>query len=241
MYEWPRNLINEIGTRYFTEFIGEEIDIETVGISEYTIAMIAEVMTTLSEREEKCIYLHFRDGKTYSECGKLLGGVCTERARQIAVKGIRKLKHPARAKKIAISLGDVTMRMLKLVEREEKHLEEHREMNARIAYLESAVAVLMKCVEGAPAKLHAEGLNDSIENLDISVRAFNLLWRAGIRNCADLIDALNTNPAEIYNLRNMGDKTYKELVEYINHYFGLNLPTTMHEILERMKNNEKNN
>ena len=241
MYEWPRNLINEIGAEYLGNLINEKYDIKTVEIGAHTTAMISEVMTTLKEREEECIYAHFRDGKTYSECGKMLGDLSAERARQIVVKGIRKLKNPARAKKIAISLGDITTRMLKLVEREEKHLEEHKEMKARIEYLESAVAVLMKCVEGAPAKLHAEGINDSIEILDMNIRAFNVLWRAGIMNCSDLVNELKTNPANIYNLRNMGDKSYKELVECVNQYFGLDLPTTMHEILERMKNNEKNN
>ncbi len=64
---------------------------------------IADVLLTLTDREEKVIRLRFglEDGKsrTLEEVGQLFG-VTRERIRQIEAKAIRKLKHPSRSKKL---------------------------------------------------------------------------------------------------------------------------------------------
>ena len=66
---------------------------------------LEEVLSTLSEREEKVLRLRFGldDGRarTLEEVGKEFN-VTRERIRQIeqAVKALRKLKHPTRSKKL---------------------------------------------------------------------------------------------------------------------------------------------
>ena len=70
---------------------------------------IAEVLLTLTEREEKVIRLRFglEDGKsrTLEEVGQLFG-VTRERIRQIEAKALRKLRHPSRSRKLKDYMGD---------------------------------------------------------------------------------------------------------------------------------------
>ena len=64
---------------------------------------LAEVLKTLTPREEKVLKLRFGldDGnpKTLEEVGKEFN-VTRERIRQIEAKALRKLRHPSRSKKL---------------------------------------------------------------------------------------------------------------------------------------------
>ena len=64
---------------------------------------LAEVLKTLTPREEKVLKLRFglEDGnpKTLEEVGKEFN-VTRERIRQIEAKALRKLRHPTRSKKL---------------------------------------------------------------------------------------------------------------------------------------------
>ena len=64
---------------------------------------IGEVLSTLTEREEKVIRLRFglEDGRsrTLEEVGEQFD-VTRERIRQIEAKALRKLRHPSRSKKV---------------------------------------------------------------------------------------------------------------------------------------------
>ena len=64
---------------------------------------LAEVLKTLTPREEKVLSLRFGldDGnpKTLEEVGKEFN-VTRERIRQIEAKALRKLRHPSRSKKL---------------------------------------------------------------------------------------------------------------------------------------------
>ena len=70
---------------------------------------ISEVLSTLTEREEKVIRLRFglEDGKsrTLEEVGQMFG-VTRERIRQIEAKALRKLRHPSRSRKLKDYMGD---------------------------------------------------------------------------------------------------------------------------------------
>ena len=64
---------------------------------------MAEVLSTLTPREEKVLRLRFglEDGRsrTLEEVGKEFN-VTRERIRQIEAKALRKLRHPSRSKKL---------------------------------------------------------------------------------------------------------------------------------------------
>ena len=53
----------------------------------------------------------------------------------------------------------------------------------------------------------------SIEDLDLSVRAFNCLKRAGIANVGEILEKLERDESELLAIRNFGQKSLDELKE----------------------------
>lgn len=53
----------------------------------------------------------------------------------------------------------------------------------------------------------------SIEDLDLSVRAFNCLKRAGIANVGEILEKLERDESELLAIRNFGQKSLEELKE----------------------------
>jgi len=52
-----------------------------------------------------------------------------------------------------------------------------------------------------------------IEDLDLAMRAYNCLKRAGITTVGEIIERLERGPAEILAIRNFGQKSLVELIE----------------------------
>ena len=103
--------IGEEDDSHLGDFIKDERNVspEEYATNELLKDEIAEVLQTLTEREEKVIRLRFglEDGKprTLEEVGQMFG-VTRERIRQIEAKALRKLRHPSRAKKLKDFLSD---------------------------------------------------------------------------------------------------------------------------------------
>ena len=103
--------IGEEDDSHLGDFIRDE---KTMGPEEYaTVEMLKEelknVLSTLTEREEKVLRLRFGldDGqcRTLEEVGQIFG-VTRERIRQIEAKALRKLRHPSRSRKLKDFLTD---------------------------------------------------------------------------------------------------------------------------------------
>ena len=81
--------------------IGYNIQLEREGLGH--LATNADVLKTLTPREEKVLRLRFglEDGRprTLEEVGKEFN-VTRERIRQIEAKALRKLRHPSRSRKL---------------------------------------------------------------------------------------------------------------------------------------------
>ncbi len=103
--------IGEEDDSHLGDFIKDERNVspEEYATNEMLKDEIADVLLTLTEREEKVIRLRFglEDGKsrTLEEVGQMFG-VTRERIRQIEAKALRKLRHPSRSKKLKDYLGD---------------------------------------------------------------------------------------------------------------------------------------
>ncbi|MDA1329957.1 MAG: DNA-directed RNA polymerase subunit alpha [Chloroflexi bacterium] len=67
--------------------------------------------------------------------------------------------------------------------------------------------------EQEDARLSSEVYDTPIENLDLSVRVFNSLKRAGITTVGEVLDLLNKGEDAVMSIRNFGDKSRDELVE----------------------------
>jgi len=103
--------IGEEDDSHLGDFIKDERNVspEEYATNELLKDEIAEVLLTLTEREEKVIRLRFGldDGKskTLEEVGQIFG-VTRERIRQIEAKALRKLRHPSRSRKLKDYMGD---------------------------------------------------------------------------------------------------------------------------------------
>jgi len=97
--------IGEEDDSHLGDFIKDEHNMspEEYTTNEMLKDEIADILLTLTEREEKVIRLRFglEDGKarTLEEVGQIFG-VTRERIRQIEAKALRKLRHPSRSRKL---------------------------------------------------------------------------------------------------------------------------------------------
>ena len=97
--------IGEEDDSHLGDFVPDERNMspEEFATNEMLKDEIADVLLTLTEREEKVIRLRFglEDGKsrTLEEVGQMFG-VTRERIRQIEAKALRKLRHPSRSRKL---------------------------------------------------------------------------------------------------------------------------------------------
>ena len=62
-------------------------------------------------------------------------------------------------------------------------------------------------------RLSSEVYDSPIENLDLSVRVFNSLKRAGITTVGEVLDLLEKGEDSVMSIRNFGEKSMDELVE----------------------------
>ncbi|MGH2582389.1 MAG: DNA-directed RNA polymerase subunit alpha [Anaerolineales bacterium] len=67
--------------------------------------------------------------------------------------------------------------------------------------------------EFGDSRLSSEVYDTPIENLDLSVRVFNSLKRAGITTVGEVMELLEKGQDAVMSIRNFGDKSMDELVE----------------------------
>ena len=168
-------------------------------------------ISTLTEREEDVIKLRFKEGLTLRETGQRQN-VTQERVRQIEAKAIRKLRHPTRKRlMLATPLSEV------------------QEIQERYNLLAREHDLLVKAFELLQGKSTPEGIEKiaraatwmqtDIESLGFSVRTYNCLKRARKDTLRDIVEM---TPAQLQNVRNLGRKSFEEVVDTLKQ-FGLSL------------------
>lgn len=164
-------------------------------------AGLEHVLSTLTEREQQAIAEYFGNGGTLESTAKLWN-VTKERARQIIAKAVRKLRHPMRFKIIKYGLDGWNRR--KAIEQEDLMLD------AQEAMLIHRRAIVEQLLDEKVEKY----TGTTIEDMNLSVRTYNCLGRAGIRTLNDLLDYARNNGEEgLYRIRNLGRKSVAELYE----------------------------
>lgn len=150
----------------------------------------------LNEQERKVLKEYYFEGMTYDDIAEEFG-LTRERIRQIIAKGLRKLRHPARA---AILKQGI-----------------HLYSESR-NYYNSEKARLIFEAEKTKAMYEVSGTRSfdvrdlSINELDLSVRAYNCIRRAGILTIGDLLD---TDLDTIIKVRNLGRRSLEEICEVL--------------------------
>ncbi|MBR1453318.1 MAG: hypothetical protein IJ593_01550 [Lachnospiraceae bacterium] len=172
---------------------------------------VEAVLNTLTNRE-KIVLAKRISGVTLAKVGEELG-INSEMARQIELKAVRKLRHPARMQVLEFGL--------EMQEKCETELEEQKRQlkNKCVESLKKSdseynnlmnVARNDKLAEIKGISEHTNLSADSIDNLNLSVRPRNCLRHAGINSLYDLAKLRSRDLAKI---RNLGRLSYLEIAE----------------------------
>ena len=193
--EYPYNLI-------------KDLELEPCECFEHFNERLEFLLTkfVITDREEKIIRLYYIDGKTFEEIGKYFG-TTRERIRQIHSKAIEKLKLFKK-----YFYGGKWCSMEELAKEEyKKFLETQKSFRT----YESAKQYILQYESGVFLPIREQ----KIENLDLTMRSYNCLKRAGIRTIGEL---LNFSYYDLIKIRNLGRKSMKEILDTI-HDLGLKL------------------
>ena len=193
---YPFNLIYAI----FQPANAEDFDF----IGHINLAGIMEATKTLHDREQKVLELRFRQGLTLKETGAEFG-VTTERIRQIEAKALRKMRHPSRWKQYRM------IEMEKLWEAEKA-----------VSGLELENLTLRRKLDGIEAASPAPPPTPTppkpevyLDEMNLSVRSFNCLRRAGYDKLSDLA---GVKMSELAVVRNLGKRSLEEIVAKLKEY-----------------------
>ena len=148
-----------------------------------------DMVSTLSEREKEIVFTRWKYKFSLVKTGKEFG-LTPERIRQIECKIFRKLRHPTRAEFIKSGRDIEAERQNKLQEIIKQKEEKYR---------------------------NCEFDKIKIEELDFSIRPFNVLKRAGYNTLKDLLLATDEDFSKI---RNMGPHSMNEVKDKIKQYKG---------------------
>ena len=211
---YPYNLLEEV--------FGDQV--EWIDDEDHR-AGLDKALSTLTEREQQIIQFRYFEQKTLDETCKQFG-VTRERVRQCEAKAIRKLRHPARQNMIIFGYeGASEYSGLKNKERElherESILKEREERLVNIlARLKPILEEMDMWGENASetkeTSIEYSTMKLPIENLDLSVRSFGCLRRAGAFNVEDVVKIVESG--KLLHVRNLGRKSAEEIITKLAEY-----------------------
>lgn len=166
----------------------------------YSPGIIEDVMhKALTERENKVLQMRYEWGMTLNEVGVEIG-ITQERVRQIEAKAFRKLHY----RTYHYELECVPKKELRGAQLQVEHYK------AQADYLQRELDRIRGIVPAQREEMEKKStlLETPIENLDLSVRSYNCLKRAGIQTLGDLC---GKTYAEMMKVRNLGKRSLAEI------------------------------
>lgn len=180
-----------------------------------------EILDTLSEREADVIKRRFALKTPHETCAEIGNsfGLSRSRVSQIERKALRKLRHPCRSRHIVNlyrSRADFRSEIAELNERLKEAHNETADVKKELDALTHDYNLLIEKYNlptGNDAKNGTKPetsnyLELPIEYLDLSVRSYNSLNRAGIKTIHDLTQKMRW---EMERIRNLGRKSLEEV------------------------------
>ena len=192
--EYPENLLSQV----FVNGLPTELPDDVALVLEYII------QKTLTEREGRVLDMRYKRYMTMAAIGDEYG-LRAERIRQIEAKAVRKLRHPSRSKYILMGMEGYINYL-----RDTAVDERLREYKKEIISLEKKIDELTD-TEYEEEKNELE--NAPLAELDLSVRTFNILYRAGYSTVKELLDA---DAEKIVSLPNLGLKNFSDLIDVLS-------------------------
>lgn len=200
MEEYPQNLLDEIANAPYTDS-ENRVEWEEPLPTDFA-QTLAYVLAGLTEREQQVIELRYKKQMSYVQIGRELG-VSGERVRQVGVRALRKLCHPSRRSLLIRGIRG--------------WVEDAREAGRQCAMSEAVtqLAAALKTDAGKAKATEVLGGETPIEDAGLSARATNVLLRAG---CKTLGDVAEHTESEVMRFRNMGRKSFEEIVAKLAEY-----------------------
>ena len=192
--EYPKNLLSQV----FVNGLPTDLPDDITLVLEYII------QKTLTEREGRVLDMRYKRYMTMAAIGEECG-LRAERIRQIEAKAVRKLRHPSRSRYILMGMEGYINYL-----RDTAVDERLREYKKEIISLEKKIAELTD-TEYEEEKNELE--NAPLAELDLSVRTFNILYRAGYSTVKELLDA---DAEKIVSLPNLGLKNFSDLIDVLS-------------------------
>lgn len=192
--EYPENLLSQV----FVNGLPTEMPDDVALVLEYII------QKTLTEREGRVLDMRYKRYMTMAAIGEEYG-LRADRIRQIEAKAVRKLRHPSRSRYILMGMEGYINYL-----RDTAVDERLREYKKEIISLEKKIAELTD-TEYEEEKNELE--NAPLAELDLSVRTFNILYRAGYSTVKELLDA---DAEKIVSLSNLGLKNFSDLIDVLS-------------------------
>lgn len=195
--EYPKNLLYAVR--------GGMEDDDPTELTEDVIAGIQYALSTLKERERYVIIERYKGKRKLRSIGEDLG-VKPERVRQIINKAERNLRHPRNM--TFMTKGVIGyIRKVNAIEYERGYKKGYDE-----GYEQG--------MSDAPNGIVKAGMSITlaslpIEVLDLSVRAFNALKRAGYNSIGDIVPLTHR---EMIHIKNLGPKQRQEVATGLRHY-----------------------
>ena len=210
---WPYNLVEAVGAKLSDPILRSDQE-----------EGLMRALGTLPPRTQEVLLEYYRDGNPLPVVGAA-HNVTQERIRQILAKGIRLLAHPSRVKLIEEGYDETLAReRAALQERQTKYAKEISKVDAALAALDEKrrLIVLLRGRLDELVKWDAErrkipddgspaSKDLPIDEMYLTVRAYNVLHRAGINTLGQLVEAYQSD--RLLGLRCMGRKTYAEITE----------------------------
>ena len=195
--EYPRNLLLAIRGGWEQE--------EPTELTSDVLAGIEYALSTLNEREQLVLCRRYKEQKTLREIGEEIG-VKQERSRQIETAALRKLRYPRNMRFITKGVDG--------------YIKERCKVEYERGYQVGYNAGYQQGVDEASNGVSKAGISVTIvslpiEALDLSVRSFNALRRAGYVTIGDL---LKVNEKDIIHIKNLGIKQRQEVAVSLYRY-----------------------
>lgn len=209
MVTYPFNLVAAIfGECDLIEFIEKEKYVFTEDAEEG----LKDALKTLTEREQSVIEMRYAGLMKLEDVANEFN-VTRERIRQVEAKALRKLRHPLRSRAILLGKNGLKKREeCNIINESIKELERQREM---------LLAEVNQLKADAYDREHKmlPVTSEGIATLELSVRSYNCLLRAGIKTIADLDRKMREN--DWHHIRNLGRKSAEEIVSRMEERTGM--------------------
>ena len=199
---YPYNLIAYVlcGDRYLKD---EKVRKDTAdAVYSVYVPGFLESVNSLRERDREILEYRFKRGLTLEETGKIYG-VTRDRIRQIEARAVRKLRSPQFWKEWKMD----TMHTVLDITKERDAL---RTENALLKKRLSEIADITGMGSAMPEEeFPSEKKDIRIEDLDLSIRSYSCLKRAGVNYVSDVKD---WTVEDFMKVRRLGQKSMEEII-----------------------------